>query len=218
MSSRERPDQPGRRKDSLALPRLLIATPQLSDPNFKQSVVLIVDHKAEGAMGFVLNRPLSASLADLVKLPEQAIPVALPAWFGGPVDARSGLILTPKAHAGDDDAGAATAVSVSGSETLLARLVRKAANAAAGGPHLHVVGEPEEPSTGLLYPFRFLVGYAGWGAGQLEEELVQGAWIQVEATNELVFDTPWNELWERAISAVGSLQASLFPPESEFLH
>ncbi len=225
MSSRERSKRTDGQK--IDLPWLLIATPLLSDPNFRQSVVLIVDHKAEGAMGFVLNRPLSAGLADLVKLPEQPIPVTLPAWYGGPVDARAGLILTPKPGipAGPPTGGAAethgvgtTAVAVSGSEALLARLVRKAANAAHGGPHLHVVGEPEEATAHFLYPFRFLVGYAGWGAGQLEDEIFQGAWLKVQATNDLVFDTPWNELWERSMGIAGANPRQLFPPEHEFLN
>lgn len=218
MSTRERSKRTSGRK--LSLPWLLIATPQLIDPNFKQSVVLIVDHKPEGAMGFVLNRPLSAGLADLVKLPEQQIPPSLPAWYGGPVDARSGLILTPKLQPAEDESGepVASAVSVSGSQMLLARLVRKMANEAAGGPHLHVVGEPEEPSAHFLYPFRFLVGYAGWSAGQLEDELLHSAWIQVQATSALVFDTPWNELWERSMALHGTSPRTMFPPEHEFLN
>ena len=210
---RRRPDQGDEMSEmssapnDLALPWLLVATPQLVDPNFRQAVVLMVEHSRTGSMGFIVNRPLEGALADVVTLPDEEIPENLPAWFGGPVETRSGLVMKP-AEQNSFDAVARTptppAVTLSASEDLLKTLIKRAA--------------AKPPPGAPLYPFRFILGYAGWGAGQLHNELLAGAWIQVPATDQLVFDTPWRDLWERAMRVVGATPRSLAPVEHNYLH
>lgn len=191
--------------DELGLPWLLIATPQLTDANFRQSVILMVEHTRTGSMGFILNRPIEGALADVVNLPDAAVPASLPAWFGGPVETRTGLVLKPA----DRDTSAPRnlsppAVTLSASEELLKTLIKRAAQPP-------VQGAP-------LYPFRFVLGYAGWAEGQLHNELLAGAWIQAPATADLVFDTPWREIWERSMRIVGATPRTLAPVEHRFLH
>ncbi len=185
----------------LSLPWLLIATPQLTDPNFNRSVVLIVEHGPNGSMGFVLNRPTDVPLSELIDASdlEAEIDADLKAWFGGPVETRAGLVLAPL-EGSDVTPGAPLAVTVSASESMLDQ----------------ALAAPREGSP--LYPFRFLVGYSGWGAGQLQEELMAGAWLQAHATHAMVFDTNWRELWERAMAALGATARTLVPTEHTYLN
>lgn len=195
---------------SLTLPWLLVAAPQLQDPNFRRAVVLVVEHSSHGTMGFVINRPIQASLADLVNMPHVNIPANIPAWYGGPVERGTGIILHNRPHPGKASDTVATqqatyqGLALSSSEQALIDLVdysiRRSNELSTHAP-AHA-DELSVPADGL-YPYRFLVGYAGWGAGQLAEELRQGAWIQAPATQELLFHTSWKSLWDRAMGAVG---------------
>lgn len=191
---------------SLTLPWLLVATPQLIDPNFQQTVVLVLEHGAEGSVGFVLNRPLTAPLAALIQRPQLAIPPEVAAWYGGPVDTGTGLILqdrTPDENRGEDRP---LSLTVTSSEADLAALAAEAQRrlAAGGGD--------------VLCPFRFLIGYAGWGGGQLEDELKAGGWIQVQATWTLIFNTPWSRLWDVALATVGASAQTLTANTSQYLN
>lgn len=175
----------------LSAPWLLVATPQLQDPNFKKSVVLIVEHTSAGSMGFIINRPIQTSLADLVTSPKIHVPDNIPGWYGGPVETGTGIIL----HSDKDS------IALSSSEETLVDLVdysEKRMKELA----LRQAGDSQAPLE-PLYPYRFLVGYSGWGEGQLMDEIRQGAWLQTAASPEMIFRTNWQTLWDKAIGKVG---------------
>jgi putative transcriptional regulator len=149
--------------------RLLVATPNLGDPNFDRTVVLILEHGDEGALGVVLNRPSELDLAE--PLPEWARAAAHPpvVFIGGPVAPSAAVCLARvTAHAGAD-----------GWEPILGP----------GGPLSGMAGpvgtldldsDPDE-AIPRLDEIRVFAGYAGWGPGQLEDEIASGGWFVVDA-------------------------------------
>jgi putative transcriptional regulator len=149
----------------------LIARPVLKDPNFAQSVVLLLAHSEDGAFGLVVNRPLPAD-----ELP-------FPLFDGGPCASPGVVILhghadwvAPPDYPGEGPAKPEVAPGVFvGDESCLNR----AAHPVAG----------QEPRC------RVFRGFSGWGGGQLEQELASGAWAVTPATGQLLFDTPVEDLW-----------------------
>src|SRR5262245_2454317 len=111
---------------TLPLPWLLVATPQLQDPNFKKAVVLVVEHGDGGALGFIINRPLTTPVADIVTDPPAPIPANVPTWLGGPVETSRGLILHRDAVGASPDAARGASVSVSSSPATLSQLIAAA--------------------------------------------------------------------------------------------
>lgn len=216
--------------ESLKLPWLLVATPQLLDPNFKKKIVLIVEHGHHGSMGFVINQPIRTPLADLIVDSRMMIPRHLPAWYGGPVQGEHGIILhegstaslkssriMASTEAQTFSSGSQGEYLLSSSEEALTNLIL----------HLDArhrdlklgVGEEANLKPGTrLYPFRFLVGYAGWRGGQLENEIRQGAWIQTPVSPQLVFDTPWPEMWSTALALIGVNPRALAPGSPVFIN
>lgn len=199
----------------LSLPWLLVASPQLMDPNFKKAVVLIVEHTPEGSMGFVINRPIETSLAELVDNAPVEIPPDVPGWYGGPVETGTGIILhngQALKNQGDDPA---PAIALSSTQETLVELVQfserrlKELKDRPGGAR-----QPVEP----LYPFRFLVGYSGWGAGQLMDEIRSGAWLQLPASEDMVFNANWKTLWDQAMGKVGVNPKSFAVAEHSYLN
>jgi putative transcriptional regulator len=152
---------------------LLIASPELKDPNFHRSVVLMIDHDEQGALGLVLNRPLKKTIGDLWPQIHQGEKVGSPApvHWGGPV------------------AGPLVAVH---------QLPECAEVEIMPGIYFSTdkerVGEAIRQASATL---KFYVGCAGWSAGQLEEEISEGAWGILPARSKHVIDTPEN-LWKRA--------------------
>lgn len=170
-------------------PSLLVSMPQLTDPNFNRSVVLLCKHSDEGAFGVVVNRPLVTSGRVVVQLdPPIATDRELQVWVGGPVEPQRSWIL-----AGDppDDGEAAMPVTnglyLSTSPDLLRRLL-----------------QPHPPQRA-----RLMVGYSGWGAGQLEAELEASAWLMSDVDVDLIFNTPPERMWEAAIRRLGADPANL---------
>ena len=162
-------------------PSLLVAMPQLQDPNFSRSVVLLCEHQEAGAMGLVVNRRTDTLASQIVQLdPPLQHDSGLPVWIGGPVDPARGWLLL------GEDMGDAIQVTpglyLSASRDLLRKLVEEAQ---------------------LPGQCRFLVGYAGWGPKQLDKELAASAWLTVPIDTELVFDTPSENMWELAIRRLG---------------
>lgn len=180
---------------TLSLPWLLLATPQMNDPGFARTVILMMEHDQRGSLGFILNRPVRLPLARLVVVDGLAIPDDVPAWYGGPVATESGLVLSWRP--GEAPGG----VAVSGHESALRTMLTKG------------------PSADLAYPDRFVVGYSGWGGGQLDAELRQGVWIQRPLDLGLAFGTPATELWQVALASIGvSRHATVVPPSEEYLN
>jgi putative transcriptional regulator len=165
--------------------------PQLVDPNFKQTVVLLCTHDDEGAFGLVVNRPLVTSGRVVVNLdPPVSTERELQIWIGGPVEPESSRMLIGNENGGGDlghGIQIAAGLHLSTSADLLVRLL-----------------EPEPPPR-----TRLVVGYSGWGPGQLEEELRESAWLISEIDHDLIFDTPPGQMWETAIRRLGADPAAL---------
>ncbi len=173
-------------------PGFLIAMPQLEDPNFDRSVVFLIEHGPKGSFGLVVNRPSEIKLASVVEtlgMRWAGDPEAV-AWSGGPVQTRTGWLL----HEPADVEGAALASEIASGILL-----------SSSPEHLRVLAAA--PPARL----RFFLGYAGWGAGQLETELASGAWLLAPATPELLFDADPEQLWDAAIRSLGIDPASLVP-------
>jgi putative transcriptional regulator len=147
----------------------LVAKPILPDPNFAQTVVLMLRHNDEGAFGLIVNRPTKSD----------AVP--FPVYVGGPCKGEGLILLHGHADwaAAEDEPAeeVAPGVYLGDAECLQRATDREQAGEAAR--------------------FRVFVGYSGWGPDQLESELAAGAWIITPASGELVFDTPIDQLWDR---------------------
>jgi putative transcriptional regulator len=174
--------------------RLLIAEPMLGDPNFERSVVLVVEHTDEGALGLVLNHPTQIPVADA--LPAWADLVTEPSvlYLGGPVDEQTGWCL----------ARAREPSSVDGFAPLLGDLglVDLSADPALLVADLHAV--------------RVYAGYSGWGPGQLDAELSVDAWFVVDARPDDPFHDSAEDLWAAILArqpAAELRRLSLFPPD-----
>jgi len=173
-------------------PGLLIAMPQLADPNFHRSVVLMIEHQTGGSFGLIVNRPSENRVIDLLESLEmvwRGIPGDV-AWWGGPVQPETGWILhEPVAELGDN-------------------FTREIASG------LHLSSAPDALRVLANKPpkrIRFVLGYAGWGPDQLEGELAEGSWVNSDVTAELLFDTPPERLWEASVRRLGIEPQSLVP-------
>ena len=168
--------------NSLA-PMLLLSMPQLNDPNFKQTVVLLCEHGEEGAFGLVLNRRTETPASTVVRLtPPVEVDNGLQLWIGGPVEPERGWILMGDQRADADAVEVCDGLYLSTSPDLLRQLL-------VDGPHGRT---------------RVLTGYAGWGAGQLDAELSASAWLLADIQLDLIFETQATQMWETAIRRLGA--------------
>ena len=161
--------------------QLLVATPEMGDPRFHETVMLMVRHSKDGAMGLVINRPageqrLSRILEDLGD-DGAGVTGSLPLYLGGPVQPELGFILhtTDYRRAGIIDVNGDIAV------TATKEIIRDIA--AGNGPN----------------KFMLIFGYAGWGPGQLEGELLRNSWYTAPFDLSLIFDMDRDRVWERAV-------------------
>ena len=169
-------------------PTLLLSMPQLQDPNFTRTVVLLCDYAPEGAFGLVLNRPTEMRASSMVKLDPPVVGGnELPLCIGGPVEPERGWILLAEDPADAESRMIRSGLYLSTSPILLRR----------------VLSSTPTPRA------RVLAGYAGWGPGQLDEELAQSAWLMGEVELDLIFDIPVREMWETAIRRLGADPAGL---------
>jgi putative transcriptional regulator len=163
----------------------LIAMPALDDPNFQRSVTLVCQHDANGAMGIVINRLADYTLGELfeqMQLTTNEEQVAQrPIVAGGPVHPDRGFVLHDDPREWGSTLRFGRGLAVTTSRDILVAM--------AGG---------DGPRNALV-----ALGYAGWTAGQLEEELVQNSWLTVPADHAIVFDTPLQERWHAAARALG---------------
>jgi putative transcriptional regulator len=187
------PLQTSRVKD-LAPGALLVAARELADPNFVETVIVLVDHSEEGTMGLVVNRQTGVPLSRVFQKLPQAQRQSAPVYIGGPVSATSvqALVRSPKTLAQG----------------------RQVAD------DLHVIGtrralEERLGSTTDQARFRVYLGYAGWAAGQLAQEVGVGAWHIFPADADVVFDPDPDTLWDRQIRQTELLLARTAPSASE---
>jgi putative transcriptional regulator len=184
-------------------PSILLAMPELQTSCFHRSVILLVDHAPSGSFGFILNRPGTVKLSELLE-GDYDVPPHLHAWYGGPVDPASGIILS----ATQEEASIAKGVSISTSPEILRDLLQSPPPALGANTR----------QTKVLYPYRFLVGYAGWGEGQLDAEIRAGLWIQAPLNNELIFNVHWDNMWDYALQGLGIRSATLAPSFQNYLN
>ncbi|AUN30108.1 YqgE/AlgH family protein [Niveispirillum cyanobacteriorum] len=165
--------------------QFLIAMPQMPDPRFEKSVIYICVHNAEGAMGLVVNK-LFDGISFTSLLNQLDIEVTQPAreltvHFGGPVESGRGFVL----HSADYNHEGS--VQVSDGVVLTATV-----------DILRAVAEGQGPQNAIL-----ALGYAGWGPGQLDQEMQQNGWLHAPADNRILFDTDQERKWERALASLG---------------
>lgn len=163
----------------------LIAMPAMADPHFTETVTYICKHDAEGAFGIVVNRPSELSLAELlsqlsITLEDRNL-AERPVFLGGPVEPQRGFVLHRSEQAFDGTLTMPSDIKVTVSTDVLAAI---------GG------GKGPEP-------FFVALGYAGWGAGQLEAELRASSWLTVPADAAIIFDTPTEQRWTAALGMPG---------------
>lgn len=170
--------------------RLLIATPQMGDPRFKDAVIYVCSHDRSGAMGIVINKQMVKSggtlqLSDMLNNIgiEGDVRVAdTPVLEGGPVDVDRGFVLHSADYFKTDTSFMLSdTLSLTSTKDILEALVKDSA-----------------PEKAML-----AVGYSGWGAGQIESEVQQNAWIIADADEAIIFDTDLDSKWVKALATLG---------------
>lgn len=162
-------------------PSLLIASPQMRDPFFERAVVLLWHHDDDGAAGVVVNRPMDHLLPDVLELPDDLDTAPYRdthvAW-GGPVETGMGTVVTPR-PVPDDEGWNIEGLGVSRSMDVLLELLAQG------------------------HPVMLCLGYAGWGPGQLDDELLKGGWLWTDIDPALLFEVPTDERYDRALATLG---------------
>ena len=168
----------------------LIAMPGLQDPLFSRSVVYLCEHNERGALGLVINKPCDISLKglfDKVELPLRREDLTLtPVFQGGPVQTERGFVLHESMMPGSESVYASTMSIPGGLEMTTSKDVLEALSTGAGPRKVFVS-----------------LGYSAWGEGQLESELLDNSWLTVAADLGVIFDTPVEERYDKALKLLG---------------
>ena len=158
---------------------LLVSIPDLVDPNFHRSVVLILAHQASGASGVILNRPSNVTVADAwAEFSDIDVDCDQPVYVGGPVEGPLVALHTSLAWAETD---VLPGVFVTTDRGHLNQLIQQ-----------------------TKHPFRIFSGYAGWAGGQLEREIADGGWLTHPAEFEHIFESTEDELWKTLLEEMGN--------------
>jgi putative transcriptional regulator len=170
-------------------PILLVSMPQMADPNFARTVILLCEYTDAGAFGLVVNRQMTEPARDVVKTePPVHINPDMRLWMGGPVDLQRTWVLMSEAQGPDDEQREiCPGVLLSVSHELTLQLLQNPPSSRA----------------------RVIVGYAGWSAGQLDKELADSAWLMTDVDPGLIFGVPPDQMWEAAIRRLGADPAAL---------
>jgi putative transcriptional regulator len=170
-------------------PVLLLSMPQMTDPNFTRTVILLCDYTEDGAFGLVVNRQMSEPAWTMVKTePPVRVDPDLRLWLGGPVDPQRTWVLMSDAHGPDDEQREiCPGVLLSVSHRLTMQILQAPPSSRA----------------------RLIVGYAGWGPGQLDQELASSSWIATDVDAGLIFNTPPEQMWEAALRRLGADPSAL---------
>ena len=165
--------------------QFLIAMPSLADPNFHRTVTLMCAHSEDGAMGIVINRPLDIKLTSVLDQlsiePTSDDAEHVPVLQGGPVQRERGFVIHNPPGNWDAVLRVGDDIGISTSKDILSAV------AEGRGPQRVAIA----------------LGYAGWGAGQLEHELQQNAWLSGPADSRIIFDTPYEKRWDSAARLLG---------------
>ncbi len=162
-------------------PGFIIASPQMRDPNFEHAVVLICEHNDSGAFGLIINRDGPVSIGAVLERMDLGEPLDgdAPTWWGGPVGPGTGFVIWRGPSDADEGWLIGDGVSVSPSADRLRRLVQEKA------------------------VFHLCLGYAGWGAGQLDEEIETGSWLYCDMDPDVLFEVPLADRYDRALALLG---------------
>jgi putative transcriptional regulator len=168
--------------------QFLIAMPGMGDDTFSGAVVYLCEHTENGALGLVINKPIDIKLKNLfekVELPLEIESLAeQPVYFGGPVQTERGFVLHDRSP---DTLPYSSTLSIPGGLEMTTSKDVLEALSNGGGPKRLLV----------------TLGYSGWAAGQLEDELGRNGWLTVDAAPEIIFDTPVEQRYGRAVSLLG---------------
>ncbi len=167
-----------------AAPLLLLAMPQMADPNFAKAVVLLCDYTEDRAFGLVVNRQMTEPARTLIRTePDVRVDPDLRLWIGGPVQPHSTCVLMSGAQGPEEETReVAPGVLLSVSPALT----------------LQMLQAPPSNRT------RVIAGYAGWGPGQLDKEIAESSWLTLDVDPSLIFGVPPERMWETAIRRFGT--------------
>jgi len=165
--------------------QFLIWMPGMGDPRFDKSLIFLCDHSDDGAMGLIVNKPIiETDFAEICDFLDIDCPQDrdVPVLYGGPVDTQKGLVLhSPEFHSAKSNELTTSAYSLTGTRDVIEAMAKGAG-----------------PKSAFL-----AMGYAGWGAGQLEQELQQNAWLVGSCDHDLIFGEDHDLKWEMALIQAG---------------
>lgn len=165
--------------------QLLIAMPSLEDPHFNKTVTYICEHNDDGAMGLIINLPINVTLNELLaQIDENKVDVpelSQPVLTGGPVSQDRGFVLHSTQDGWSSSLALSEEVMITTSKDILMAL-----------------GTNEAPEQYIV-----ALGYAGWGPGQLEEEIKANSWLTTPADGDILFNTPIEQRWKKATEKLG---------------
>lgn len=176
--------------------QFLVAMPSMANPWFDHTVSYICDHSARGAMGFVINRPIGVTIGELlakvnIEARADCARCDNPVYYGGPVERERGFVL----HSGAAEWNASMAVTDGLALTTSLDI-------------LEAISHGRGPQRFLL-----LLGYAGWGPGQLEGEMLENAWLSTPADTDLMFTADCADSWQQAARLIG-VDVELLSPQA----
>lgn len=173
---------------STLAPVLLVSMPQMLDPNFSRTVVLLAEYGRHGAFGIVVNRQMSEPAHEVVKPdPPMDIRKDVHLYVGGPVEPNRAWVLTKHRELDGDALEISDGVYLSAAPELIR----------------HALQSSPDPQ------MRLVIGYAGWAPGQLDDELASSSWLMAPVQPDLLFDIPISAMWETAIRRLGADPSAL---------
>jgi putative transcriptional regulator len=165
--------------------QFLIAMPTLMDPNFHRSVTFIFEHTKEGAMGIVINQPLDIKLGDVLPQmdieAEESSVIDMPVYLGGPVQLEKGFVIHSPLGDWESTMPVTEDIGVTTSRDIIMEIAKG-----------------HRPQRSLI-----ALGYAGWGADQLEDEIANNVWLNGPVNPDIIFDSPDEARWESAAAILG---------------
>ncbi len=181
--------------------QFLIAMPGMGDGTFAGTVIYLCEHTEKGALGLVINKPIDITLKSLFEKVELSLDrddlAEVPVYFGGPVQTERGFVLHEPLPEGGEGGPYNSSLKVEGGlEMTTSKDVLEAISSGAGPKKVLVT-----------------LGYSGWGAGQLEEEMSRNGWINVDAEPGIIFDTPVSQRYGKALSLLG-IDASMLSSDA----
>ena len=166
--------------------QFLIAMPALTDKDFSRTVIYLCQHSAEGAVGIIINRPMTMKLGDIfAQMNIDATSLAsinTPVYMGGPVQPERGFVIhTRSERTWDSSLEISETISLTSSRDIL-----------------EAIAKGEGPAHYLI-----ALGYAGWSAGQLEKEIIENAWLHTPYSEAILYEVPVSERWNQAANLIG---------------